>query len=72
MGFLEGELEHWLENALINEEQAAGIRAIYGVQRRPFSLIMLCVGGALVGLGAVSFAAEQWNAKHLEKSANWR
>ena len=60
MGFLEGELEHWIENSLINEEQAAGIRAIYGVQRRPLFLILLGVGGALVGLGAVSFAAANW------------
>ena len=60
MSFLEGELGLWLEVALISREQAAGIRELYGVRQQPLSLILLEAGGALVGLGAISFAAANW------------
>ncbi|MCR5347698.1 MAG: DUF2157 domain-containing protein [Fretibacterium sp.] len=60
MSFLEGELGLWLESGLLSREQAAGIRGLYGVRRQPLFLILLEAGGALVGLGIISFAAANW------------
>ena len=60
LGFLEGELQLWLERDLVNAEQAAGIRALYGVRRRSLARILLWAGVALVGLGLVGFAAANW------------
>ena len=62
MSFLDGELGLWVESALISAEQAAGIRGLYEVRRRPLPLILLEAGGALVGLGLVSFAAANWRS----------
>ena len=60
MSFLEGELELWLENGIISKEQAAGVRGLYAVRRRPLSLMLLEAGGALVSLGLAGFAAANW------------
>lgn len=60
MSFLEGELELWLENGLIRKEQAARVRGLYAVRRRPLSLMLLEAGGALVSLGLAGFAAANW------------
>lgn len=60
MGFLEGELELWLENGLISQEQSGEIRGLYSVRRRPLPLMLLEAGGALVGLGLAGFAAANW------------
>ncbi|MCR4818422.1 MAG: DUF2157 domain-containing protein [Fretibacterium sp.] len=60
MSFLEAELELWLDNALISEEQGARIRALYAVRRRSLPLILLEIGGALLALGGISFAAANW------------
>ena len=57
MSFLEGELNLWLEETIISEEQLAEIKGLYTVKRRPLPLLLLEAGAALLALGGVSFVA---------------
>ena len=64
--FLKRELSFWCQSKLLNEEQAAGIEALYSPASGLFAQVILVLGGMLVGLGILSaIAANWWNFSRL-------
>ena len=59
--FLSGEINYWLENDLITEEQSEKILSLYEIKTRNLRIILFIAGGILLGLGAVSFVAAHWH-----------
>ena len=60
MAFLFRELDLWRDLSLISGEQAEEIRALYELRPGQLPLMLLGAGGALVGLGVLSFVAANW------------
>ena len=60
MAFLLRELELWRDLDLISDGQADQIRGLYAQRPGQLERMLLGVGGALVGLGALSFVAANW------------
>lgn len=59
--FLNGEINYWLENDLITEEQSEKILSLYEMKTRNLRAVLLIAGGILLGLGAISFVAAHWH-----------
>ena len=61
MEFLSSEIDLWLENGIITDEQADNILELYEIKKSNLRMILFIAGGILLGLGGVSFAAAQWH-----------
>ena len=59
--FLNGEINAWLDDEIINPEQADEILARYEVKKSNLPMILLAAGGILLFLGLVSFVAAHWH-----------
>ena len=61
MEFLSGEVNSWLEEGIITQEQSDKILSLYDVKRSNLRVILFIAGGILLGLGLVSFIAAHWH-----------
>ena len=60
LDFLSSELNYWLEEEIITDEQAKSILNLYDIKERPLRLILSIAGAILIGLGGISFVAAHW------------
>lgn len=60
LDFLLDEIEVWIDDGVVSQEQAARIRSMYRVKSRSFAQILLSSGALLVGLGAICAVAANW------------
>ena len=61
MEFLSGEINCWLEDNIITDEQADSILELYELKKSNLRMILFIAGGILLALGGVCFAASQWH-----------
>ena len=61
MEFLSGEINSWLEEGIITQEQSDKILSLYDVRKSNLRMILFIAGGILLGLGLVSFIAAHWH-----------
>ncbi len=59
--FLQRELATWVEEGIVTQDQHDRISARYTVSR-PYGAITRTLGGAMIGLGVLSFIAANWDA----------
>ena len=65
--WLAHELEQWLAEGLVNNDQAAQIRARYDLSAQPLPwarIIFSSLGAILIGLGLILFFAYNWQLMH--------
>ena len=61
MDFLTIEVNSWLNEDIITDEQADNILGLYEIKKSSLRMILFIAGGVLLGLGGISFAAAQWH-----------
>lgn len=61
LDFLAGEVEYWQDEDIITPEQSEQILSLYGIKKLNMYRILFIAGSVLLGLGAVSLIASQWN-----------
>ncbi|MBQ7592732.1 MAG: DUF2157 domain-containing protein [Synergistaceae bacterium] len=59
--FLSGEINSWVDDEIINSEQAEKILSLYEIKARNLPKVLLTAGGILLFLGFVSFIAANWH-----------
>ncbi len=59
--FLSGEINSWLDENIITDEQSEKILSLYEIKEYSLRRIIILAGVILLGLGAVSFIASKWH-----------